>query len=203
MLSESEQQEIVDYIMSDLPRRLELAVGTYAAFETLRATLIRKFIRELVERVSRTLPAMDGWTVDASALIDQPLDRFKRFRIENKSWEREISVILEAQAYGPRAWWMGVVAPKAYAKSTMIGQRLNKQIGEAQTGDNSEEEDFPWWRGFTGKWKDWRLSDWRQPQAVLALGEGGQGHYANYLHDALVDISRTLDEGLRLGGSSG
>jgi hypothetical protein len=33
MLSDTEQQEVVNYVMADVPRRLELAVGMYAAYD--------------------------------------------------------------------------------------------------------------------------------------------------------------------------
>jgi hypothetical protein len=192
VLDDTEQRQILDYVMADQPNRLdrlELAVGVYAAFEAIREAVIRQFIGQLADRVAATLRREEGWNVDAASLLDQPKGK-GAVTIRSETWMDGVSVKLQADADGPRGWWLGVETLPGCAIFEIITKHLSEKLGEAKT----DPPQYPWWRNFEGRWKNWTLADWRQPQAVLAIGEGATGLYGKYLRESLVEIATALHE---------
>jgi hypothetical protein len=194
MLDEPEEREIVDFVMAGTPQRLHLAVGIHAAFEKIREEVIRRFARELVAALEKELPAVDRWQVDAGKLLGNPLGNDVGLVVRHEGWEEGIDVRLWADSYGPRDWWLGVQTPTTYSGFDALRGKLATTLGDSVYPDVS---DFPWWRRFEGKWADWTLADWRQNPAVLALGKGGVGEYAEYLLRSLVQITRAAHAALR------
>lgn len=195
VLDDTEQRQILDYVMADYPNRLErleLAVGVYAAFEAIREAVIRQFVGQLADRLAVTLPREKGWNVIAVSLLDQPIGK-GAVVIRREGWTDGISVKLQAEADGPRGWWLGVEVLPECPIFEAITTHLTEKLGEAKT----DAPQYPWWRSFEGKWKHWKLADWRQPWAVLALGEGGAGSYGSYLCESLVRIATELHEAAR------
>jgi hypothetical protein len=201
MLDDIEQQEVVDYIMANLGKRLGMAIGIHSAFEKLRSEVIKKFSMELASRLRMSLPPDDLWEVSASDILDHPIAQWTKpkLAIRNRGWDDEVVVQLRADNWGPRDWRLGITTPNGYRRAEAIRAALINDVG----GRKGPEDGYPWGCGFDGTWSNWTLSDWRQPQAVLALGEGGSGSYGTYLHDRLVEIARSAVGALGTGAIGG
>lgn len=193
MLDEIEQQELVAFVMADPQKRLEIAVAAYWAYEKIRAEVIRKFIQELAHRLSEALSPTDGWIIDATDQLNRPFEKDRNLRIRKDAWPPGIAVCLGAEENGPRTLWMGVKTPASHPQFDIIRDQLNKALGQGMTYEGNTE--YPWYRHFDPRWNDWKLGDWRQPWAILALGEGGNGDYGDYLYETLITISRALASG--------
>jgi hypothetical protein len=191
MLDEEKKEEIANYVLDrNHYDRLKLTIEIHDAFDTIRTKIIRDFCQKIVKCLESALPAKEDWSVDAADLKRSPTRIFTGIGVRRKTWDEELCVRIEAEAWGPNGWIIGIQGKESGYQNGSLRALLNEKFGCGH-----ESPRWPWYHFFDDRteFRDEGLGNWTRSETLIAMHDGAGGEYSKRICERIIEIARVVD----------
>lgn len=182
-------QQICNYALEN-DDNLTIFIRTAKSFDELRKTLISGFASALAEKLRAKYSGDDGWTIDATTLIQSPLDTKSYLSVRNKLWHQDLKVQIGAQT--PIYYAVGWLN---WNRDHLIEGNNIFRIIQALGIRSRQDQWCPWYTN------DNQFNNWFKEDALISMRQAIKGErpgeILDFFYNELVTITEILKNHLK------
>jgi hypothetical protein len=178
-MSEFMDQEVIDFILKD-KKHIGIAALIYRVFEDVRKIAIKEFTTILHKALAQILPQQDGWEINSSWLMDDPLGNYTGLGVRQKHWPSKMFVGIEAGGTGARNWKYGVWGEEGCEFFSGLKAYLDKGVC-----NGSAHPTWAWYRYAEQKWLCWDT-----PESLASMRDGETGEICAYFCNRIATLAK-------------